>query len=149
MSEFLEITVDKFTFKVATDRLYTDNHLWAKFEAGLVRIGLSDYLQQTSGDVAFAEVKSEGTVLSPDDELAAIETMKTNLGIPSPVTGVIRTVNSRLADEPELINQEPYGEGWLVRVEPTNWETDKASLFEAKAYFEMMAAEAEKEAKNR
>jgi glycine cleavage system H protein len=149
MSEFLEVTVDKFTFKVATDRLYTNTHLWARLEAGLVRIGLSDYLQQTSGDVAFAEVRSEGTVLSLADELATIETMKTNLGIPSPASGVIKTVNSRLADEPELINQDPYGEGWLVMVEPTNWEVDKADLFEAQAYFEMMAAEAEKEAKNR
>ncbi|MFN8459483.1 MAG: hypothetical protein U0401_33340 [Anaerolineae bacterium] len=53
MSEFLEITIDKFTFRVAADRLYTPDHLWVKIEAGGVRVGLSDYLQQTSGDVAF------------------------------------------------------------------------------------------------
>ncbi len=58
MTEFLETTVDKFTFKVATDRLYTADHLWVKRSDDLVQIGLSDYLQQSSGDVAFAEPKS-------------------------------------------------------------------------------------------
>jgi glycine cleavage system H protein len=77
MTEFLEVTVDKFTFKVASDRLYTQDHLWIKWEEGLVRVGLSDYLQQTSGDVAFAETRPEGTLLSPGAEFAEVETMKT------------------------------------------------------------------------
>lgn len=148
MSEFLETTIDKFTFKVATDRLYTDNHLWVKWEAGLVRIGLSDYLQQTSGDLAFAEPMPEGTELAPGDELATIETMKTNLSIPSPVSGVVKAVNPRLEDEPELVNQDPYGEGWLVLVETTTWGADTANLLDASAYFAQMKAEAEEEAKN-
>jgi glycine cleavage system H protein len=147
MAEFLETTVDKFTFKVATDRLYTSDHLWVKQEEGLVWIGLGDYLQQTSGDVAFAEARPEGTALSPGDELGAIETMKTNLSIPAPVSGVIKAVNLRLADEPELINQDPYGEGWLALVETSDWEVDKANLLDAHAYFALMTAEAEKEAK--
>lgn len=61
MSEFLETTVDKFTFKVATDRLYTAEGVWAKLDGDLVRVGLSDFVQQRSGDVAFAEVKPAGT----------------------------------------------------------------------------------------
>ena len=65
MSEFLEVTVDKFTFKVATDRLYTADHLWIKLEGGLARIGLTDYLQQTAGDVAFAEPKEENHPRNP------------------------------------------------------------------------------------
>jgi glycine cleavage system H protein len=63
MSAFLEVTVDKFTFKVATDRLYTDDHLWLKMIDGLVLIGLTDYLQPSSGDLAFAELEAEGTTL--------------------------------------------------------------------------------------
>jgi glycine cleavage system H protein len=148
MSEFLETTIDKFTFKVAADRLYTDTHLWVKPEEGFVRLGLSDYLQQTSGDVAFAEPQAEGSALTPGDELATIETMKTNLSIPSPVSGVIRAVNQRLEDEPELVNEAPYDEGWLVLVETSAWEADKLNLFDAPAYFALMTAEAEKEAKN-
>lgn len=149
MPEFLETTVDKFTFKVAADRLYTTDHLWLKPEMEGVRIGLSDYLQQTAGDVAFAEPQAEGTILTPGDELATLETMKTNLSIPSPLNGVIKAVNPRLEDEPELINEAPYGEGWLVLLEAGAWETDQLNLLDAQAYFALMTAEAEKEAKAR
>jgi glycine cleavage system H protein len=149
MSEFLETTIDKFTFKVAADRLYTADHLWLKPEQGLVRVGLSDYLQQTAGDVAFAEPQAEGTALIPGDELATIETMKTNLSIPSPISGVIKTVNPRLADEPELVNKAPYDEGWLVLLEASAWEADQLNLLDARTYFALMSAEAEKEAQNR
>ncbi len=147
MSEFLSAAVDKFTFKVATDRLYTDNHLWVKLEDGQARIGLTDYLQQSSGDVAFAEPLAEGTSLAGGDELATIETMKTNLVIPTPVGGVIQGVNPRLEDEPELVNQDPYGEGWLVLVELSDWAVDSARLLDAHAYYDLMKAEAEEEAK--
>lgn len=149
MSEFLEVTIDKFTFKVAADRLYTETHLWVKWEDGVVRVGLSDYLQQTSGDVAFAEPQAVGTPLTPGDELAAIETMKTNLSIPSPVSGVIKAVNPRLEDEPELVNEAPYAEGWLVLIEAGDWEAEKLNLLDAQTYFARMTAEVEQEAKNR
>ena len=66
MSDFLEVTVDKFTFKVATDRSYNSEGVWAKEENGRVRIGLSDFIQQRSGDVAFSEVKPAGTILLPE-----------------------------------------------------------------------------------
>lgn len=147
MIEFLKTMVDKFTFKVSTDRLYTADHLWVKQTPGGVRIGLSDYLQQRSGDVAFAEPMAAGTELVPGDELAVIETMKTNLGIPSPISGVIKTANPRLDDEPELVNADPYGEGWLVELEPGDWETDKIALLSAEDYFEKMKTEAEEEAR--
>lgn len=149
MSEFLETTIDKFTFKVATDRLYADSHLWVKWEEGLVRVGLSDYLQQTSGDVAFAEPRAEGTALTPGDELASLETMKTNLSIPSPVSGLIKAVNPRLEAEPELVNEAPYDDGWLVLVETSAWDVDKLNLLDAPAYFTLMTAAAEKEAQDR
>ena len=149
MSEFRETTVDKFTFRVATDRLYTDNHLWVKLEERLARIGLSDYLQQTSGDVAFAEVKLEGTQLAPGDELASLETIKVNLVLPSPISGVIKKVNPLLEGAPELVNQDPYGEGWLALMEATGWQTDQANLLDATTYYERMKAEAEDESKKR
>lgn len=146
MTEFLKTTVDKFIFKAATDRLYTADHLWVKEVAGGMRIGLSDYLQQRSGDVAFAEPMATGTELVPGDELAVIETMKTNLGIPSPISGMIKTANPHLDDAPELVNTDPYGEGWLVELEPRDWETDKIALLSAEDYFEKMKTEAEAEA---
>ena len=148
MPEYMELSFDKFTFKVATDRLYTPDHLWVKAEPEGVRIGLSDYLQQTSGDVAFAELQAKGTALITGDELATIETMKTNLSIPAPVSGVIKAVNPRLEDEPELVNEAPYDEGWLVLIEASAWEAEKLNFLDAPAYLALMTAEAEKEAKN-
>ena len=148
MIEMLEITVDKFTFKVATDRLYNDEGIWAKLEDELVRIGLSDFVQQHSGDVAFAEIKPVGTRLSFGEEMGTIETIKVNISLSSPVSGEVQEVNDALASAPEAINQDPYGAGWLVLVRATEWETDKGRLLEPHAYFAKMKSQAEQEVQN-
>jgi glycine cleavage system H protein len=147
MPEFLETTVDKFTFKVATDRYYTSEGLWAQAEGNRVRIGLTDFLQQRSGDVAFAEVKPTGTVLAAGDEVAVIETIKVNISLTSPVGGTVVEVNPAMDTAPEAINQDPYGEGWLVMMEAADWEADRARLLDAQAYFNLMKGQAEEEAK--
>ena len=147
MPEFLETTVDKFTFKVAIDRLYNEEGIWAKPEGNLVRIGLSDFLQQRSGDVAFAEVKPVGTQVALGDEIAVIETIKVNISLTSPLTGKVAEVNPAMATAPEAINQDPFGAGWLAVVEATDWEVDKANLLEPQAYFAKMKVEAEQEVK--
>lgn len=147
MPEFLETMVDKFTFKVAIDRLYNEEGIWAKPEGNLVRIGLSDFLQQRSGDVAFAEVKPVGTLVAFGDEIALIETIKVNISLTSPVTGKVVEVNPAMATAPEAINQDPYGAGWLAVVEATDWEVDKANLLDPQAYFAKMKVEAEQEVK--
>ncbi len=147
MPEFLETTVDKFTFKVATDRLYTDEGVWVKPEGEWVRIGVSDFMQQHSGDVAFAEVKPAGTQLASGEELATIETIKVNISISSPVSGEIRQINPSMASAPEAINQDPYGAGWLALVRTADWQADTPHLLEPQAYFAKMKAQAEKEAR--
>jgi glycine cleavage system H protein len=147
MSDYLEITVDKFLFKVATDRYYNAAGIWAKADGSQIRIGLSDYLQQRSGDIAFVEVKPAGSVLAVEDEIASIETIKVNISLPSPVAGKVAQVNPKMETEPEKINQDPYREGWLCEIEASNWETDRASLLDAPAYFAHMKQEAEEEAK--
>lgn len=147
MTEFLETTVDKFIFRVATDRLYNGEGIWARQEDGLVRIGLSDFLQQRSGDVAFAEIKPEGTRLSFGDEAAVIETIKVNIGLSSPVSGRVVEVNPEMELAPEAINQDPYGAGWLAMIEPADWEADRARLLDPQAYFAKMKVEAEQEAR--
>jgi glycine cleavage system H protein len=147
MPEFLETTVDKFTFKVATDRFYTREGVWALVEGNRVRVGLSDFLQQRSGDIAFAEVKPEGTALAAGDEVAAIETIKVNIALGSPVNGKVIEVNPDMELKPEVINQDPYEAGWLATIEAADWETDRAQLLDPQAYFVVMKAEAEEEAK--
>ena len=147
MPEFLEVTVDKFTFKVATDRFYTREGVWVLPETDRMRIGLSDFLQQRSGDIAFAEVKPIGTALSIGDEVASIETIKVNVALSSPVSGKVIDVNPAMDTAPEAINQDPYGAGWLAIVATTDWESDRSRLLDAAAYFEVVKAEAEEELK--
>ncbi len=106
MPDCLEVTVDKFIFRVATDRLYTAEGVWALAEGDRIRIGVTDFLQQRSGDVAFAEVRAEGRAVATGDEVATIETIKANVEVISPVSGAIAEVNQALAMTPEVINQE-------------------------------------------
>jgi glycine cleavage system H protein len=147
MSDFLETTVDKFTFKVATDRFYSEEGVWAKEENGRVRIGLSDFVQQRSGDVAFAEIKPAGMVLTAGEEVAVIETIKVNITYTSPVNGKIVEVSPAMNDAPEAINQDPYGAGWLAVMEVADWEAERAKLLDPQAYFKIMKGQAEEEAK--
>ena len=145
--EYLEFTLDKFTFKVATDRLYHPDGLWAKADGNRITIGLSDFRQQTSGDIVFAEVAEVGASLAVGDEVAHIETIKIDISLPCPFSGVVMEVNPRLEMQAEIINQEPYEAGWLAVLEAVNWEADRASLLEPDAYFVHMRAEAEEENK--
>jgi glycine cleavage system H protein len=147
MQNYLEVKVDKFTFKAPTDRFYNQEGVWAKEEGGVVSIGLSDFLQQRSGDIAFADLKPVGTLLAVNDEAVAIETIKVNIALPSPVAGKMARLNPLMESAPETINQDPYGEGWLCEIEPINWEKDRNNLMDAAAYFVQMKQEAENEVK--
>jgi glycine cleavage system H protein len=148
MTDFLQATVDKFIFKVATDRLYSSEGLWAQADGSLVRIGLSDFLQQRSGDIAFAEVKPLETSLVVGEEVASIETIKVTISLTSPVAGRVVEVNLAMSTTPEVINQDPYGEGWLALIEAADWDTDRTALMDPQAYFSLMKGQAEEETKN-
>jgi len=149
MSEFLQTTVDKFTFRVASDRLYCRDGLWVFWiqpRAGSrVRVGLTDYLQQRSGDVTFVTVKPPGTRLQAGDDLADLETIKVDVVLPSPVSGAIVAVNDALEPTPELVNQSPYEKGWLAEIDATDWEAERVSLLDATAYLGVMKVQAEEE----
>ena len=148
MSNFLETTVDKFTFRVATDCFYNQEGVWAREENGRVRIGLSDFVQQRSGDVAFAEVKPVGTVIAAGEEVAEIETIKVNITYTSPVNGKIVEVNPAMNDAPEAINQDPYGAGWLAVMEVANWECRPCQTYSIRRPIStLMKGQAEEEAK--
>jgi glycine cleavage system H protein len=116
-------------------------------DAGLVRVGLSDFVQQRSGDVAFAEITPIGTQVTPADDLATIETIKVNISLPSPLAGEIIEVNPAMVSTPESINQDPFGAGWLAVVKATDWEADKSHLLNPEAYLAKMKLEAENEVK--
>jgi glycine cleavage system H protein len=148
MPEFLETTVDKFIFKVATDRAYSPQGIWAmEVDNGRVRLGVTDYQQQLNGDVAFVHLKPVGTSLGQGDEFAEVETIKATVSFLSPVAGMVVEVNGGLDLTPEMVNQDPYGQGWVVVIEATDWHGDRAKLLSADAYLAAMRSQAEEELK--
>jgi glycine cleavage system H protein len=147
MTEYLEFTLDKFTFKVATDRHYNPEGVWAKAEGDRVTLGLSDFFQQRNGDVAFAEMPPEGTSITFGEPVASIETIKVDIEVPSPVSGTVVEVNPDMEMEPEAINLDPYGAGWIVVIEADDWEEDRARLLDPEAYLAHSKIEAEEELK--
>jgi len=151
MSDVLETTVDKFTFKVPTDRVYNREGLWVFWlqPAGgtRVRVGLTDYLQQHSGDLAFATIKPVGTVVGAGEELGDIETVKVNLSLLAPVSGTVVEVNPALELTPEVVNRDPFGEGWLAVLETTNLDAERGALLQPAAYLAVMTQQVEAELK--
>lgn len=146
MPESLTYTQDKFTFEIAADRLYNAAGVWAKIDGDRVTVGVSDFFQQHHGDVAFAEVAAAGTAVSAGDSFANIETIKVDIELPSPVSGTITGVNDKLEMEAEVINQDPYGDGWLAVFEAGAWTGDAAALLTAEQYLEQVKIQAREEA---
>jgi glycine cleavage system H protein len=114
--DYYEVTYDKFVFRLQKGLLYSRDHTWVKIDGDVATVGVNDFLQRNSGDVAFAEPAPPGTELARGDDLGSIETIKVTLVIPSPVSGEVVEANKALDRRPELINEDPYGEGWLVKV---------------------------------
>ena len=117
---------------------YTRDDLWASVENSKIRVGVSDYLQKTSGDVAFIEVSKTGSTVENGKELGTLESAKTTIELLSPSSGKVEEVNTVLAENPELVNSDPYGEGWLVIITPRNLEDERKSLLSAEDYYKLM-----------
>ena len=146
MPEHLETTLDKFTFRVATDRRYSSDGIWLlDLGGGRLRVGVTDFVQQHSGDVAFATVRAAGTTIAAGDEFADLETVKVNLGLPLPIAGTIVEINPALEASPEVVNQDPYGDGWLAVVQATRCEEFRDRLLDPRAYLSVMQALVEQE----
>ena len=145
--QILRVSIDKFTFLVPTTLVYSDAGVWVKLEGGRARLGVSDFVQQSNGDVAYVNVKPVGTITELGDEFADIETVKVNVSLPSPVRGTIVEVNSSLAEAAEVLNQDPYDKGWVAVVELSDWESDRVHLLEPQAYLALVKDQAEAEMK--
>jgi glycine cleavage system H protein len=132
--EYLVTTVDKFTFRAKRGLRYSEDEIWLAKEGERLRLGVTDYLQQRSGDAAFVEPVSVGTVLIAGDTFARLETIKTALELPSPVSARVAAVNEALAEHPEMVNEDPYGAGWVLILEEATADAT-AGLVDADAYF--------------
>ena len=136
--EFYQEVVDKFIFTVKKDLLYTENDVWINIKDDKAQIGVTDFLQRRGGDAVFVELPKRGSNVRRLEEIANFETIKAVLSVMSPFNGVITEVNTSLNDKPELINEDPYGEGWLVLISPSNLQEEKRHLMTAEKYFELM-----------
>jgi glycine cleavage system H protein len=145
--ESLSVTVGKFIFRVQEGYLYTEAGVWVAWDGDtrLARIGLSDFRQQSSGDVAFVELPAPGQAVRSGEDLANVETVKVDLAVPAPFDATVAATNEALPDAPELINQEPYGAGWLVDLLPAAWPV--TGLLDAATYLALMTAQAEEASK--
>jgi glycine cleavage system H protein len=136
--DFLEVTYDKFIFRVKVGYYYHAEECWANEEERRVTVGVTDFLQRTLGDVVFLQLPKVGEELTQGGYAGTIETIKTTISLFSPVAGRVLEVNGALLEDPQPINTDPYGEGWLFKAKPTDWETDKKTLNDAQAYFPKM-----------
>jgi glycine cleavage system H protein len=105
---------------IPSDLRYSTDHEWARVEEGRVRIGITDYAQDALGDVVFVEVPEVGTKVERGASFSEVESTKSVSEIYAPVSGVIAEINAELADSPERLNDDPYGEGWICIIEPTD-----------------------------
>ncbi len=121
-----------------TDRRYTEQHEWVRVEDDLGTVGVTDYAQDQLGDIVYLDLPSPGTQVKALDTLGEIESVKAVSDLYSPVGGEVAEVNQEIMDRPELVNQSPYEEGWLVRLRLADpAEVDK--LLTAEQYDELVA----------
>ena len=141
--EPLTFTVDKFTFHIAADRAYTVGGLWVMAEGDRLRLGVSDFVQGHSGDVTFVETLPIGAAVARGESLGQLETIKVTLELISPTTGHVAAVNPRLVTTAEIVNADPYGDGWLVELDPADWLRERDDLLTPEAYRDLAQAQAE------
>jgi glycine cleavage system H protein len=118
---------------------YTKDHEWIRAEGNSAVIGITDYAQGELGDIVFVEIETVGETLEKEQTFGTIEAVKTVSDLFMPVSGKVVEMNSKIENQPELINKDPYGEGWLIKIELSN-ATQVSDLLDAKAYREMLNA---------
>ena len=101
---------------------YTNDHEWIRLEGETAFVGITDYAQSQLGEIVFVDIPTEGETIGKDEEFGTIEAVKTVSDLLMPVSGEVLEINPVLDEKPELVNESPYGEGWLVKIKPTDTE---------------------------
>ena len=123
---------------VPDDLRYTSDHEWARLENGKVRIGITDYAQDALGDVVFVQLPEPGIRVDSGASFSEVESTKSVSDIYAPLAGVVVEVNTELADAPQKLNEDPYGEGWICLIEPAD-ASAYDGLMDAAAYQQLIA----------
>ncbi len=122
-------------YEFPDDLKYEKNHFWARVEGDLVVTGATDFVSKQAGEITFVDLPSDGDELTQGKPFGSIESGKWVGRIYAVVSGEVVEVNGELEDEPERINQEPYGVGWICKIRPSNLEADLANLMSADGSF--------------
>jgi glycine cleavage system H protein len=123
---------------IPDDLRYTADHEWARLEDGRVRMGITDYAQDALGDVVFVQLPEPGARVEAGASFGEVESTKSVSDIYAPVSGVVVEINTELVDAPERLNEDPYGEGWICLIEPSDPSTFK-TLVAPEAYRKLIA----------
>ncbi len=118
---------------------YTKDHEWVRIEGEEAYVGITDYAQGELGDIVFLEIETEGEELAKEEVFGTIEAVKTVSDMFMPVGGEVVEVNEKLEDSPEVVNKDPYGEGWLIKIKMTN-TSELDELLDAAAYKNLLEA---------
>ncbi len=118
---------------------YTKEHEWARMEDDLCVVGITDFAQGELGDIVYVELQPPGTQVEIMGEFGVVESVKTASDLFSPIAGEIVEVNDELADSPELVNDSPYEEGWMIKLRPSNLDEDWPTLLDAAGYKAVLA----------
>ena len=120
--------------EIPGDLKFLSSHEWARIEDdGTVTVGISDHAQDLLGDIVFVELPEVGKILSAEGEAAIVESVKAASDVYSPLSGEIIAVNSLLEDNPEIVNESPYEDGWFFKIKPENLD-ELADLLDAESY---------------
>ncbi|HLV77161.1 MAG TPA: glycine cleavage system protein GcvH [Marinobacter sp.] len=127
--------------EIPADLKYIETHQWVRVEAdGTATVGITDFAQEQLGDVVYIGVPELGITVNGGEEAGVAESVKSASDVFSPVTGEVIEINEKLEDEPEIVNEDPYGEGWMFKVKLAD-EGELESLMDAEAYAEHVAAQ--------
>jgi glycine cleavage system H protein len=118
---------------VPDDLRYSDDHEWVRQEDGRIRFGITDYAQDALGDVVFVQVPAVGSVVTKGSSISEVESTKSVSDIYAPVSGTVVEANEGLEDAPQRVNEDPYGEGWIAVIEPSD-ASEVEQLLDAAAY---------------
>lgn len=122
MSEDIVVEIGRNKYIVKKDRRYTETDEWARVENGLVRMGITDYAQKELKDIVGIELPEKGRVVRRGEEIGAIDSVKASNPYYAPVSGEVIDINEELVEKPELLNKDPYGNGWILVIKPSNIE---------------------------
>ena len=127
------------SYSVPEDLLYTREHEWTRLEGSVARVGITEYAAKTLNDVVYLSLPSEGAKMKQLSTFGTIESIKAVSELYSPLSGTVRKVNSELQTRPELVNQSPYGDGWIVEIDASDLEKEKLALLTSVQYVQFLA----------